>query len=372
MRNNEHVEFFANIDDITVNNEASIPEVMPQVKVLQKVYKDEDDIYKRDAKAMETKYISGAHRSRRGAFMLLKRSIDAARYSDEPEHVEAVVRLNEVLHNYRSIPSAPMFETSALIRNMLEDLRKQRYDEAVKVLKLSSDVDKLEEKNEEFRAIYAERTHSTEVSEIKGTMGGIRPKVDRAFVNLLEAVNTYYTFNKLSGKIDQVNPYYSVIVLIDGFIEQAKRIYDRRTPGAYTSKPNKPGGSEDEDTETPVDSVPVLAVSSQEIKGSWSMLLVMADQKAFEEALYPDALHGTLVLSSPTVNDYPDFPIEEFEVKGGRPIGLVVSPPKGDLTFDRPLYSMGLATGDVIKDDKLLAVITGIEWPASTGGLREE
>jgi hypothetical protein len=378
LRNNEHYDFFQNIDGFILKKIKDISEIIAIWTSFHNFYLREDDIYKRSAKAVETKYINEIHQQRGAVFMLVRRSIEAALYNFDDKKKEAAVKLTEVNDNYKSAANAAMTESSALLHNMIEDLRKPRYVDAVAALGLTEAVEKLEELNEKFKDVYAERTQSLEASGEQGTMAEIRPVVDRSFKLFTDAVNSFYATANMSGKSDADNPYSSIITFINGFIEQYERIYSRRSPGFATGKKDdKPGipGMPD----TPSIPIPTLAVSSQEIggvggNGSSSygsyMILNIEDTEALAEVLYPIAEGGILRLTSDTINDPPDFPIYDFELdEANKPIGIKVRTPRSDFAFDKPLYTIGDCKAEVYKDDDILAVLTGVQYPAMTGGL---
>ncbi|MDR1343970.1 MAG: DUF6261 family protein [Tannerellaceae bacterium] len=368
LRNNEHFDFFRNIIDFVKGCEANIQEIQAPWKVLSKQFEREDDIYKRSAKASETKYIVEANRKRGDSYMMLRRSIEAASYSQDAKVKEAAVKLNEVIENYKTASSAPMTEVTSLVYNMVEDLRKTRYSEAITVLSLESEVDSLEATNEEFNKIYSERVQAMEHNEEQGNMREIRRVVDTAFATFADSVNALYTITKLAGTEDGKNTAMSIITFINGYIDQYEHIYAHRTPGHTMPDNDKPSIDDDDEFETPETQIPVLAVASQEVNSSASMSVYLADQAAFAKALYPIALEGTMTLVSDEVSEaYRNFPIFEFEMEDDRPVGFSVFVPRDGYTFDKPLHSMGNCHAEIYKDDQIIAILTDMQWPATTG-----
>jgi hypothetical protein len=360
IRNNEHVGLLLNIDAAIEKNINKLTEAQPLYQSFHVVYVEEEKIYKRDAMAVETKYITDAHQVRRDAIRAVKLAIETASLGDEEKIRNAAILLKEVLHNYRSATSVPMNEVTPLVHNMIEDFNKPRYATAVTTLNLDGAISKLEEKNNAFNTIYVERTHSREAFDIQGTMKEIRPKADKVLADLVNGINTFYLTKRLSGKSDEDNPYADLIVSIDGLVEQVRINYEHRNPGAYKGK-DRP---DDEDTDTPAPTTPSLVISSQEVKDAEHMLLLAADQAAFDRALYPEALDGVVKFSSDEYSDYyTEFPILKFEVGSGKPIGLVLAPPQEGMVFKFPMNPLGEATGDVMKDGRLLATLRGFQWP---------
>ncbi|MDR1356514.1 MAG: DUF6261 family protein [Tannerellaceae bacterium] len=236
LRNDEHAALLGSIDILIEANSEALPEIQPLYGNFHRLYREEGGIYKRDATAVETKFIVAVHRTRRAAFILVRRSVEAASYDDDPALRDAAAMLKEVLRNHRSVTTVSMYEVTPLVHNMIEDLRKPRYVAAVTTLGLDAAVGKLEARNEEFRDIYLERAHNREVFDIQGSMEGIRPKVNSAFLDLAGGINAYYLSKRLSGKADAENPYRDIIVSIDGFVEQARLNLERRRRGAHRAK----------------------------------------------------------------------------------------------------------------------------------------
>ncbi|MDR1356165.1 MAG: DUF6261 family protein [Tannerellaceae bacterium] len=377
LRNNEHYDFFQNIDGFVVKRIKDISEIAALWTPFHTYYIREDDIYKRSAKAIETKYINEIHQRRGAVFMFVRRSIEAALYNFDDKKKEAAVKLTEVNDNYKSAANAAMTEVSALLHNMIEDFRKPRYEAAITTLGLTDAVEKLEELNEEFKNVYAERTQNIEASGEQGTMAEIRPIVDKSFKLFTDAVNSFYAAGNMSGRPDADNPYSSIITFINGYIEQYERIYSRRSPGFSTGKkddkPDVPGIPD-----IPVTPIPTLAVASQVVGGVGGngsnnygsyMILNIEDTETLARVLYPAAKDGILRLTADDISDPPDFPIFDFELDGaGHPVGIDVYPSDEDYSFNKPLYSMGECKAEIYKGDSLLAILTGVVYPGMSGG----
>jgi hypothetical protein len=358
---------FANVNSIMELNRDYMPEVQQLFNNFHRLYREEEGVYKRDAMAVETKFIVSANRMRRNAFRAVKLIITAASLDDEPTIKEAAVLLQEVLHNYRSVTSVPMNEVTPLVHNMIEDLHKPRYITSVTAIGIGDAVDKLELKNLAFNDVYAKRARSQEISVIQGRMGEIRPKVNRAFLALAEGINSYCVTNKLAGKADSANPYRDAIVFIEGFIDQYRRILDRRRSRTTGSDEPDDGSVHndgvDEHVTSEAPATPALAISVQDVESATRMLLVAEDQEAFAKALYPSATDGVMKLSAADFQGYDEFPIVAFDVQGGRATGFTVSPPRSGLAFRRPMHAVAQASAKIVKDGATLATLTGVVWP---------
>ncbi|MDR1356536.1 MAG: DUF6261 family protein [Tannerellaceae bacterium] len=358
FKNSEHYDFHKYVSDHTLPRISLIPESKPSWMVFHSLFEKEDIIFKRSSKSAETKYINDENQKRHGAFSTIRRKVSAGEISFDPVEKAASILLTEVLDNYKGISTASMVDASALIVNMLQDLGKERYSKAVGALDLTAAVSALEEANDVFRALYEERFQNLETIETQGTMKEIRVQVDKSFKLFTQSVDAVYAAAKLSGK--EAPEAEEIIDYINGAIDQYERVLAHRGH-AFAGK--KPEGDE---PEMPVPGTPTLAVSAQEIVDDYTMLLTMADRAMFELMIYPEAKGGKIILSADDVHDYyNEFPVKDFDVVDGLPAGLLVSPPDAGFKFNKPMYSLGPCHAELFKDDALLAVLTGVEWPGS-------
>ncbi|MDR1357415.1 MAG: DUF6261 family protein [Tannerellaceae bacterium] len=365
LRNNEHFDFFRQIVTFIKTIEKNIPEVLVFWAALLALFIREDNIYKRSSKAIETKFINEAHRLRGEVLLMIRRTVEAALYSYVAEDKAKANVLTEVMDNYKSAVSAPLTEVSSLVYNMVEDLRKPRYVDFVKDLGLTDAVDKLEELNKEFDHIYFHREQSAESAEMQGNMESIRVQVDKAAKNFIEAVDGMYVATRLAGKSDAENAYAKIIDTFNAVIDQYERIYARRAPG-HTPGKDKPSGGED-DSLLPDDPVtPVLAVTSEEVIDNNTLTMTFEDPSALFLVLYPGAGGATMVVSSdPDLDSYHNFPVTGFKMNGDAPVGLNIAPPDKDLVFDKPFNDFGACRAEIIKNDIILAELTGVLWPTT-------
>jgi hypothetical protein len=357
-----------NITKFFKGNEALIPQALTALWLtLKEEFKREDDIYKHSAMASETKYLNEAHHRRADAFMLIRRSVESASYSLDAAVKAAAVILGEIIHNYKKVPTAPMNEVTALVYNMVEDMRKPRYADAAALLSLTASVGVLEMTNNTFNDLYSERVRNTEMSDVAGTMDDIRLIIDKTFKSFTDGINAFYTTSHLEGTTDANNPYTAFIIYINGFVDQYEHTLARRTP-TYSVPGDGSGDSDGSLTPSEPAGPPTLTVSLQEVTNNMTMEITLEDNPAFVAAMYPDAVGGTLVLScEDPVDTYDRFPIVAFKMDDSTPVGFCVEPPDPKFRFSVPLYTIGDCVGEVFKDDVLLAVIPGLQWPASNG-----
>ncbi|MDR0749236.1 MAG: DUF6261 family protein [Tannerellaceae bacterium] len=372
LRNGEHFEIFEEIDEFVEKHKNALGDTVELWNVLSNTFKKEDEIYKRSRKAAETRFITEAHEKRIDAFRVVKGGVETASYKDTPAEKLAAERLAFVLDNFRKIPKAPLTEASALIFNMIQDLRRTAYAPSVETLGLTGAVNTLEERNEAFKALYEEREMDIKQAEMLGNMRYIRPLTDKAFANFAEALNACYAIAKLGGKTADADALSLIITRINAAIKQYETIYARR--GGATAGKNKPGGDEGDDEDngglpdTPGSNAPSLAVASQEVLSDTVMYIypAAADADAFAQALYPAAAGGVLLLEQ--AGEAPVlFPVTGFktESEGGADTvkALDVASPSANHSFISPFTGEGPCQAWVEKDGEELARFTGMAYP---------
>jgi hypothetical protein len=369
LRNGEHFEFFLEIIEFILKHLSALGDTVKLWDILYNTFQKEDEIYKRSRKAAETRYITEAHTKRLNAFRVVKGGVETASYKDTPADKQAAERLAFVLDNFRNISKASLVEASALIFNMIQDLRRTAYAPSVQTLGLTEAVNTLEERNEEFKALYEEREMELKEAETLGNMRYIRPLTDKAFATFTEALNSFYALARLNGKTAEADALNQLINRINATISQYETILAHRGGSAGKGKPG--GGGDDDDNggylpEEPGDETPSLAVASQEAPSTTVMYVFPADVAAFTQALYPAAQGGVLTLEQ--AGETPALcPITGFRTvkENGVDViaGLEVASPSANRTFFSPFDNDGPCEAWVEKDGETLARFTGMAYP---------
>jgi hypothetical protein len=367
IRNGEHFEFYEEIIQYVDKHKNVLGNLLKLWVVFVNIFKKEDDIYKRSQKVSETRFITKAEAERQDAFMVIKRGVEMASYKKTPDEKAAAENLAFVLDNFKQIPRASQIETSALILNLVQDLRRPPYAADVQTLGLTESVNALEEANEAFKTLYEERELDIKKAEMMGNMTQIRPLTDKAFLDFTDALGALCVAARLDGKTAEAAALEDIVVRINATIRQYKAVYGRRGGAASPGKPVIP---DTPDTpEAPEDNIPILSVASQEIAGqnNSEIHVVLADAAAFALALYPAAQGGLLRLRTDVEGVEPEeaaFYITGFitDASSGeeKPVGLKMSVPADHvlLSFD----NAGPCEAWVEKDNQTLARILGLVY----------
>ncbi len=163
-------------------------------------YDVETGIYAPNTAFYATSGIAELDARRDYGYKYLEGRIDVAKYSLDPEEVEAGKLLAHAgLHNTNDARQDYYSNTSQLAK-YIETLRKPEYQAAVTKLSLTPGIDAAEEVNNQFQTLYETR-YQEYLSRISTeTMKSIRPKVDAGAHDMFKAINALYLVNELVTK----------------------------------------------------------------------------------------------------------------------------------------------------------------------------
>jgi hypothetical protein len=268
LRNAEHFDFYKNITNHIKTVQLKPASLLPISNTFLNAFEKEDVIYKRFLRQEETRLINEAHGKRKNAYMALKHVVEAASYSDTPQVKSAAGELERILTNYIAIGRSPMTEVSAMIVNLVQDMRLAKYAAAATLVGAEDAIDRLERDNEDFMTLYAGRAYSEESEKEEGSLVEVRRLVDREFTNLCDAISVLYQINeKQQPKDPEVSETLSDIIrFFNSFIHQYETIYARRNPN-YHAGSDKPSSPDDEHPsgggDEPAPGIPQLAITAQ-------------------------------------------------------------------------------------------------------------
>ncbi|MDR1938507.1 MAG: DUF6261 family protein [Tannerellaceae bacterium] len=331
-------------------------------------FRIEDTLYKQSRKASETKKLKDAHTMRDKLFRLIKLAIDTATLNPDSQMQNAAQHLKDLFEVYKNASQKTYLESTALITNLIQDLEKPENAAYVELLELTASVDALAAQNRAFDLLYNKRSESNYNKKEQGSMSKARIKVDKSYYDLVSAVNAIYQSNELMAKDKDLRDLLADIIdTMNSYIEQIELVYARRN-AKYKAK--KSNGSDEDNT--PYTPIPVLSMKNQMVfdesdtnPGSTTQMSMEAvDREAFAAALYPAATGGEVRLYSDE-NVWTNFPIAGFLMDGTIPIGLILNPDAPEVTFIEPFQGVNNSSGEVVKDNVLLAILEDVEYPAT-------
>jgi hypothetical protein len=386
LRNGEHFDLFRAIVKHILTIGLKPAGILPIWSLFLQAFNKEDAIYKRAAKRTETSMIRTTHEKRKKSYMALKLLIDAAAYDGTAAAKEAAGVLLELLANYSAAYYAPMTEASALFVNFIQDLNRDIYADRIALITgAATAIHNLDLNNEEFMNLYEGRAFAGEEEKVKGTMQDARKMVDHQFSVLTGSINAFYRANEMQTPKDTEvsESLTTIITFINSYIGQYETILARRTGGGHSGsgKPSFPGDGDSGNTpdepyvpDNPDDNIPEFAISEQATLGNSQLMpgfgtqmsLRASNATAFAAVLFPSAKNGMLRLKYVESDTYEDFPIADFlfDTDAVTPIGLLVDAPNLETSFIKPFQSTEPAEAEVIKNGRLLATLTGVQFPA--------
>jgi hypothetical protein len=249
LRNAEHSDLHNNIiSQIGLLNLNPV-NIIAAWNAYRQAFRKENAIYMRYTNKFNTRRIKETHKQRRMAYMALKRTIEAGAYSILPPVKEAAETLMLILDNYSGIYRAPMTEASALITNMIKDMKSPQYAAAIALVAgTENTIGLLEQQNQIFIELYAERSSNEEDMRNEGRLFDARLQTDRAFALFVELVNAFYRANEMMHpKKPEVSAVLGdVIHHVNALIHRYEAIYSRRSPKYRPADDEDPVAADDE------------------------------------------------------------------------------------------------------------------------------
>ncbi|MDR0995751.1 MAG: DUF6261 family protein [Tannerella sp.] len=293
---------------------------------------NEDDVYKKQQKFLETEDVESLDRRRDEVFSSIGAQMDAASKSAKPTIAEAGRQLANVYHKYRRAGDLRYDKETADISNLIEDLRLPENAERLKTLAwIASDVDDLEEVNRRFNEAYNRRNEKMQGELDKGTMKASRTKTDAQWMKLQQYINAVYVANELSPSPDAD---------VRRTLEEAMRNITAYVNKASKGTRKKSGGDEPD----PKPAVPELTVDAQ--RGAEAMpgagfafmdvFLVGADRKKLP-ALKETIAGAKVRLAFEATGDKMEAPVVDFVYYEEQPAGFRLGRPDGTAYYADPL-----------------------------------
>ncbi|MDR1646096.1 MAG: DUF6261 family protein [Tannerellaceae bacterium] len=363
LRNAEHFDLYENIAKHFEGKELP-PLLVPFLTKFLQSFAREDTIYKRYLNKENTRLVKEAHEKRKVSIMALKRTFELGAYSEETPQQTAAASLLRVMENYSAAYYAPMTETSAMIVNMIQDLKLPQYASAITLLNATDAIARLKRDNDEFMTLYAERAYNEGEQKDEGSLFEARNQDDHDFGNLANAINVFYQANEMQHPKDPAvsTVLGDIIRFINSYLRQHEAIYARRNPQYHPGGSDKPSPDED----LPGEEIPILIITAQAIAGTLMSLTV--DAAAFAPVA-ESTKDGFVYIKSPETNTFVAFPITSLlmDTDEVTPIGCLVDPPASNETFDKPFFGFGPAEAYITyQDGETLAILQGAQYPSMT------
>ena len=215
------------------------------------LYQQEKEIYLYNRSLKDTPQIEELHRARIGQFMHIETTIDNELKSPEASMMEASKELVFELNVYRVCKRMRYADTTGALTDFIERMREADCAPHVETLRLTASLNQLERYNQEFNALYLQRSRCRLERGTALTMSKIRPSVDQAFKDLASALNALYQTNALIEKSTEKEQLLAAII-----DEMNAIIYQLQLTLSRVSAGPKPNPGEEAKPTTPEESDP--------------------------------------------------------------------------------------------------------------------
>ncbi len=366
LRNDEHFDTHDAILSYGKDKHMLIPGITPLWNIYIAGFVVEDEEYKESQKQPGTVEIKEMDTLRCETLREINRTAEYFTYSKIVAEKEAALLLMQRLLVYKEAGNKSYTENSSLITNLVDDLKKETYTDALALLRLTETVTLLEEQNNTFKELYRTRSKEVYMSRLP-KLAIARHQTDLAFDAVANGLVSSYNNTIMVSPDSELLPVIGDLIdTINSYLNTAAKNLARHsnyTVSKSEETPPLPNPS----------NIPHLIISEQitsdpDGPGGKKMSFKAQDAVHFAIVLHPVAVGGVVRMVDEDGNIY-DFPILSFLMSEGTdPVvtGLTVGQYKPGGFFDMPFKGVYNAPAMVIKEDITLAVFDGASLPDMT------
>lgn len=197
LRNAEHFDFYDLVCIQIAGKVLQCEILLSEWNIFRGAFEKENNIYKRYVKQNYTRLVRKAHADRKRSYVGLKLLVEAALYNSSPMVQPAAEELMTVLKNHPGIYRAPMSEASAMILNLVQDIKRTKYASSVALVGVADAIGRLNQDNENFMTLFFDRAYSKEEAKLEGRLREVRRLVDCGFARLVNMINALCQINEI-------------------------------------------------------------------------------------------------------------------------------------------------------------------------------
>lgn len=187
LRNDEHFKFFTDFDKEITAADPNVLQVVADYNAFKQNFAKEDAALKKVMKSEFTEGIHDADKKRDDTFRGLVDTNMAALHHFNPSIVAAAKRLKILFDTYGNVSKKPANEETSAIINLLQDL-KGKYANDIIVVKLDDWVNELEDNNNDFDTLFADRYDETNLRN-DSILREVRADVDANYNNIIDRID---------------------------------------------------------------------------------------------------------------------------------------------------------------------------------------
>ena len=199
-RNGEHYQLQRDVTGVVTPEFAEAQYLMPFYTPYQEVVGNENYCYLNNLGYMGTEDIAAGDEKRDKLFTFIVSTVSTSLRSPLEEVAAAAKRLNFVLKPYKGCNELGYARETAALADFVEKMKEEANAADAATLGLTAILPMLEEANEAFNTLFKARSGELNVRVNSQNMRTVRPKVDKAFMRLITAINALYLANELKDK----------------------------------------------------------------------------------------------------------------------------------------------------------------------------
>ena len=162
------------------------------------LFNEENSCYLLNRSYIQSDEIKGKHTSRIQQFSYILKCIDNELNAGSEETQQAAKALFYSVKPYRAARKMRYAATTGALADFINRMREADCTAYIATLQLTEALNRLEALNQAFNAIYQERAELLLTRATSYSMTSIRPLVDKAFKELVLAINALYRVNALT------------------------------------------------------------------------------------------------------------------------------------------------------------------------------
>jgi hypothetical protein len=197
-RNAEHIQYHSDTLAVVTAVLAVKYNFSAFLEAYAALYKQEEEVFAQNQAFEYTKVIESKDLKRDNLWMFIKMTIEGNLLSPDVEKQAIAETLAFAIKPYRNAHELPYAENTAQITSVIAELQREDLAKNIATLGLTDAVAQLGAANTDFNETYIARTDEKLNRVSADKMKTLRPRVDRAFVDVCNVISVLYQANELT------------------------------------------------------------------------------------------------------------------------------------------------------------------------------
>ena len=182
-RNEEHFFFHSEVVDLILQLNPATLKIQLLFNVYQNLLMQFDEALEKIVKSSITKEIEEQDHLRDGLYRGMRNYNKAMHNHFDPNFIKAAEKIQIVINKYGNLANKPMFDETASIYNILQELQ-DNYSQEIQLIGLDTWVMKLDDANNKFKTLLHARYDET-VQKTTLKVKEVRNEIDTAYRNIV-------------------------------------------------------------------------------------------------------------------------------------------------------------------------------------------